>query len=54
MISHNVTGGCFWQPFVFHAYLLYMSVELWDDSRHYGEAMNVKYAAPVETQIVKE
>jgi len=37
-----------------HIYLLYRNVEPCDCSMQYGEAMNVKYAAPMKTKFVKE
>jgi len=37
-----------------YVYLLYMNMESCDYSVHYGEAMHVKHAASVETQIGKE
>jgi len=47
MVPRNVMGG-------FHIYLLYKNKEPCNYSMHYGEAMHVKNAAPMETQIVRE
>jgi len=30
MVPHNITGGFFWQPFVFHVYFLCMNGEPWN------------------------
>jgi len=54
MVPYIVTGDCFQQAFVFHVYLLYMNVEPHNYFMHYGGALNVKHATPMETQIAKE
>jgi len=54
MAPRNVTHSYFWEAFVFHVDLLYMYVEPCNYFMQYSEAMHVKYAAPVEAQIVKE